>query len=330
MKLWIPMFFASCLYAQAPPYTTIADVLPPGVNGLPVQGVVTVSWTQFNYNGTTMAQSPANGYTFPIANGGINVALVPTDHAGSQATAYKIVTTIAGNPVTTYWQVPTLPSAQCPSATTCTVKQVTVALPAGPGVAINPAQISGVVNGRVICGVGGVAAWCVETAGGLASFNGRTASAVVPASGDYAAAQVTNAADTTGSYSNHSWITALAYSKLTGVPGVPAYSAVTDGSPMAWNLGSAAVANGIVTLAHTTATRALSLTNLANGGFYTLVLKQDSTGGAALTAGTGCTWKVVNGGGGAFALTSAASGIDILTFTYDGTNCYANVQNNFN
>ena len=105
---------------------------------------------------------------------------------------------------------------------------------------------------------------------------------------------------------------------------------MTDGSPIAWNLGSAVVTNGIVTLIHTTATRALNLSNIVNGGFYTLVIKQDATGGALMTLGTGCTWKVVNQGAGAIVLTAAANAIDVLAFTYDGTNCYAIAQSNFN
>jgi len=109
-----------------------------------------------------------------------------------------------------------------------------------------------------------------------------------------------------------------------------AYPVVTDASPIAWSLGSAVVTNGIVTLNHSTSTRALNLTNLVNGGFYTLVIKQDSTGGALMTLGTGCTWKVSGGGAGAITLSSAANAIDALAFTYDGTNCYANLSTNFN
>jgi hypothetical protein len=109
-----------------------------------------------------------------------------------------------------------------------------------------------------------------------------------------------------------------------------AYPAVTDGVPISWNLGSAAVTNGIVTLAHTTATRPLNLTNLVNGGFYTLLIKQDSTGGALMTLGTGCTWKVFNGGAGAIVLTASANATDLMTFTYDGTNCWTSVLNNGN
>lgn len=50
---------------------------------------------------------------------------------------------------------------------------------------------------------------------GVTSFNGRT-NAVSPASGDYTAAQVTNAVDSTATYANPSWLTALAGSKITG------------------------------------------------------------------------------------------------------------------
>jgi hypothetical protein len=111
---------------------------------------------------------------------------------------------------------------------------------------------------------------------------------------------------------------------------VSAYPTVTDGSPIAWDLGSAVVTNGIVTLIHTTATRALNISNPVNGGFYTLVIKQDATGGALMTLGTGCTWKVANNGAGVIVLTAAANGVDMLTFTYDGTFCWTNYQSNFN
>lgn len=115
-----------------------------------------------------------------------------------------------------------------------------------------------------------------------------------------------------------------------GTPTGAAFTAVTDASPITWALANSFVVNGIITLAHTTGTRALNLTGPTSGGYYTLVIKQDSTGGAAMTLGTGCTWKVGGGGSGTITLTSAANAIDVLAFTYDGTNCYANFQTNFN
>lgn len=108
------------------------------------------------------------------------------------------------------------------------------------------------------------------------------------------------------------------------------FATVTDASPIAWSLTTKPILNGTVTLNHTTGTRALNVSNLVQGGYYRLLIKQDSTGGAAMTLGTGCTWKVANGGAGAITLTSAANAIDILIFTYDGTNCYAALNSNFN
>jgi hypothetical protein len=87
-------------------------------------------------------------------------------------------------------------------------------------------------------------------------------------------------------------------------------------------LGGQSVTNGIVTLAHGTATRALNVSNLLSGGTYTLIVKQDSTGGAAMTGGTGCTWLTPGGlGTGAFAISTVPNAINIIAFTYDGTNC---------
>ncbi len=54
-------------------------------------------------------------------------------------------------------------------------------------------------------------------AGAVASVFGRTG-AVVAQTGDYSASMVTNAVDSTQSYSNPDWLSALAWTKLTGVP----------------------------------------------------------------------------------------------------------------
>jgi hypothetical protein len=115
-----------------------------------------------------------------------------------------------------------------------------------------------------------------------------------------------------------------------GTAPVAAYSTLTDGSPITWATAGAGVLNAAVTLAHGTATRALNLTGLTSGATGTLIVKQDSTGGAALTLGTGCTQKIINGGSGAVSLTATANAVDILTFTYDGTSCYWTVGKNFN
>ena len=108
------------------------------------------------------------------------------------------------------------------------------------------------------------------------------------------------------------------------------FATLTDASPIAWAT-TGAISNATVTVAHTTATRAINLTGLAAGDYGTLIVKQDATGGAYLTGGTGCTWYVGGSSGYTasttfFASAPAANQIDIITFVYDGTNCYANVR----
>jgi hypothetical protein len=117
---------------------------------------------------------------------------------------------------------------------------------------------------------------------------------------------------------------------LASLGGTSTYGSVADGSPISWNVGSNAVQNGAVTLNHSTSTRALNMSGLVNGGFYTLIITQDSTGGAAMTLGSGCTWKVSGGGTGTITLTGTANSVDVLAITYNGTSCLANLQTNFN
>lgn len=104
------------------------------------------------------------------------------------------------------------------------------------------------------------------------------------------------------------------------------YTAITDGVPITWNVGSLREANGTVVLDNTTATRALDVANMVNGGTYTLVVAEDGTGGAALTGGTGCTWMITGGTGtGIFPLTTTASSANVISWKYDGTSCWATV-----
>lgn len=67
--------------------------------------------------------------------------------------------------------------------------------------------------------------WSVPPSAPVSSVFGRTGT-VVALTGDYTAAQVTNAIDQTQSYANPSWITSLAWSKITGAP-----APVTPGAP---------------------------------------------------------------------------------------------------
>jgi hypothetical protein len=72
----------------------------------------------------------------------------------------------------------------------------------------------------------------------------------------------------------------------------------------------------------------LNMTNVRNGDYGTLIVTQDGAGSHTLTFGVG-TNKVVNGGGGAPTLTTTAGATDILSFTYNGTNFYWTVGNDY-
>ncbi|MGA3160799.1 MAG: hypothetical protein ABSC77_06240 [Terracidiphilus sp.] len=111
---------------------------------------------------------------------------------------------------------------------------------------------------------------------------------------------------------------------------IPAFSAVTITS-YAGTLatGGAAFTNGTVALSHLSATT-INVSGLVNGASFNLRLNQDSTGGNTLTLGTGCTWMAGSNSGFVAsttpALTAAASGINVLSAIYDGTNCLYNVR----
>ncbi len=105
---------------------------------------------------------------------------------------------------------------------------------------------------------------------------------------------------------------------------------LSDAASVTWSINSSYAANASLSLAHTLATRQLNIGSPLTGGTYVIRLVQDATGGAAITLGTGCAWKVIGSGSGAITLTSTANAIDILTFYYDGTNCYANLGPNYN
>lgn len=104
----------------------------------------------------------------------------------------------------------------------------------------------------------------------------------------------------------------------------------TDGTTVTWAIGGAVCANAALLFTVHSGSRTLNLTGLVGGGSYVLAVKQDATGGEGLTLGSGCVWKVGGGGAGAITPSTAANAIDVLAFTYDGTNCFANFRTNFN
>ena len=87
---------------------------------------------------------------------------------------------------------------------------------------------------------------------------------------------------------------------------------LTDGATINWNLSTQQVA--IVTLG---GNRTLAAsTNQQAGGVYTLVVKQDGTGGRELTFNS--QYKFPDGS--APVITTAANSVDIISFISDGTN----------
>jgi hypothetical protein len=106
----------------------------------------------------------------------------------------------------------------------------------------------------------------------------------------------------------------------------PSYTVLTDGATVTITCVSTRdVQNSTVTLA---GNRTLAISGAANGMSGTLIVKQDGSGSHTLALPSGS--KVVNGGAGVIALTAAASSIDILTWTYDGTNYFWTKGLNYN
>ena len=138
------------------------------------------------------------------------------------------------------------------------------------------------------------------TGGAVASVFGRM-NAVTAQTGDYTAAEVTNAVDTTQTYSNPGWITALAASKLTGfsvnndtnVTGAFAGGVFTLG----WTgvLANARIANPFTTVNGVTCTlgstctvfSSISTLGLSVASPVVTIGANCSTGGAACAAITG-------------------------------------------
>jgi hypothetical protein len=107
----------------------------------------------------------------------------------------------------------------------------------------------------------------------------------------------------------------------------PAYTStfqtLTFGSTTTWDQTKGATA--AVTL---TANATLSITNAVAGMYGLIRITQDGTGSRTLALPAGS--KVINGGGGAVALTTTAGATDVLSYFYDGTSYYWTVGYNYN
>lgn len=116
-----------------------------------------------------------------------------------------------------------------------------------------------------------------------------------------------------------------------GLSGSP-FVTLTDAATVTWAMNSNPFGNATLTFTVHSGSRTLNITNPVDGGSYVLNLIQDATGGEGLTLGTGCTWKVLGGGGGGVTPSTGANAQDVLAFTYhaSGTYCIANFAKNAN
>jgi hypothetical protein len=71
----------------------------------------------------------------------------------------------------------------------------------------------------------------------------------------------------------------------------------------------------------------LTINNVPNGGYGTLVVTSSGAGNYTITP-TGVTARVANAGGGVVGMGPSGS-VDIVTFTYDGSTYYFTVGYNF-
>lgn len=105
-----------------------------------------------------------------------------------------------------------------------------------------------------------------------------------------------------------------------------AYDSLTDGATVTITCSATkAIQNATVTLG---GNRTLAISGAANGMTGILIVKQDATGSRTLALPAGSL--VVDGGSGAVTLSTAANAVDLLTWTYDGTNYLWTHGTNFN
>jgi hypothetical protein len=117
---------------------------------------------------------------------------------------------------------------------------------------------------------------------------------------------------------------------VTGITNpINSYFSAGSGTTVNWNVSGQST-NYEITL---TGTTTLNLSNVRNGEYGTIIVRQDGVGGRTITLGTingsGGTHRVANGGGGSIILTSNASAIDVLTFTYNGSIMFWAVGNDY-
>jgi len=99
---------------------------------------------------------------------------------------------------------------------------------------------------------------------------------------------------------------------------------LTSGSTVTWNATNNY--NAKVTL---TESATLSIIGIDSGSYGTIEVIQGGSGSYTLTLPTAYTNKVSGGGAGVVTLSTAVGKIDILTWYYNGSVLYWNVQTDF-
>jgi hypothetical protein len=117
---------------------------------------------------------------------------------------------------------------------------------------------------------------------------------------------------------------------ITGGSSINPFNNSGSGSTITWDVSGVST-NYEATL--TAITTTLNLTNVRNGDYGTIILKQNGVGSRVILLGTvnggAGTHRVANNNLGALLLTSNANAIDIATFTYNGSVMYWTVANDF-
>jgi len=129
---------------------------------------------------------------------------------------------------------------------------------------------------------------------------------------------------TSDSDGNATWQVSTASGGTSGGVTIDPYEDIGNVSSITWDVSGTSTNYEATLTGNTT----LNLINVRNGDYGTLITTQDGVGGHTLTFGSG-THLVSNGGGGSPVLTATAGAVDVLTFTYNGTNFYWTVGNDY-
>jgi hypothetical protein len=287
------------------------------------------------------------GGTLAVANGGTGAAT-----AGGARTALDVPST-SGSGATGTWAI-----SVSGNAATATNGVVTT------GSYANPAWITSLAGSKVSGDIAGNAANVTGTVAVLNGGTGATTAAgartnlAVPsttgsgASGSWGiditgnAATATNGVVTTGSYSNPSWITALAGSKITGnitgnaanvtgtiavANGGTGQTSYTDGQLLIGNTATGGLSRATITagsgISITNGNGSITITSTASSGTVTSVSGSGGTTGLTLTGGPittsgtltlGGTLAVANGGTGGTTAADARTNLGVPSTTGSG------------